>query len=101
MDIRLTMSNTAQVAAAVREGAADLGFIEGVIEDPMLTKEQVARDQTAIVVGTKHAWSTIDRLEQERLIETDWVLEEPGAGPPSHFEPGMLRFTFSPSIYRH
>ena len=61
IDIRLTISNTAQVAAAVREGAADLGFIEGVIEDPMLTKEQVARDQTVIVVGTKHAWSTIDR----------------------------------------
>src|SRR6202043_1987322 len=73
IDIRLTISNT-QVAAAVREGAADLGFIEGAIEDPMLTKEQVARDQTVIVVGTKHAWSTIDRLEPERLIETGWVL---------------------------
>jgi len=96
IDIRLTISNTAQVAAAVREGAADLGFIEGVIEDPMLTKEQVARDQTVIVVGTEHAWSTIDRLEPERLIETDWVLREPGSGTRSTFEAALQGFGVSP-----
>jgi DNA-binding transcriptional LysR family regulator len=100
IDIRLTISNTAQVAAAVREGAADLGFIEGVIEDPMLTKEQVARDQTVIVVGTKHAWSTIDRLEPERLIETDWVLREPGAGTRSTFEAALQGFGVSPGALR-
>jgi DNA-binding transcriptional LysR family regulator len=80
IDIRLTIGNTAQGAAAVHEGAADLAFIEGTIEDPMLTKEQVARDQLVIVVGTEHAWSAIDRLEPDRLIETDWILREPGSG---------------------
>src|SRR3979411_2328476 len=56
IDIRLAIGNTAQGVAAVHEGAADLAFIEGTIEDPMLTKEQVARDQLVIVVGTEHAW---------------------------------------------
>src|SRR3984893_4799082 len=96
IDIRLTISNTAQVAAAVREGAADLGFIEGVIEDPMLTKQQVARDQTVIVVGTEHAWSATDRLEPERLIETDWVLREPGSGTRSTFEAALQGVGVSP-----
>jgi len=100
IDIRLTISNTAQVAAAVREGAADLGFIEGVIEDPMLTKQQVARDQTVIVVGTEHAWSATDRLEPERLIETDWVLREPGAGTRSTFEAALQGFGVSPGALR-
>ena len=100
IDIRLTISNTAQVAAAVREGAADLGFIEGVIEDPMLTKQQVARDQTVIVVGTEHAWATIDRLEPERLIETDWVLREPGSGTRSTFEAALQGFGVSPGALR-
>jgi len=100
IDIRLTISNTAQVAAAVREGAADLGFIEGIIEDPMLTKEQVARDQTVIVVGTEHAWATIDRLEPERLIETDWVLREPGSGTRSTFEAALQGFGVSPGALR-
>src|SRR6202049_3537712 len=70
IDIRLTVSNTAQGAAAVQEGAADLAFIEGTIEDPMLTKQQVARDQLVIVVGTEYAWSATDPLEPDRLIET-------------------------------
>jgi DNA-binding transcriptional LysR family regulator len=100
IDIRLTISNTAQVAAAVREGAADLGFIEGMNEDPMLTKERVARDQTVIVVGTEHAWSTIDRLEPERLIETDWVLREPGSGTRSTFEAALQGFGVSPGALR-
>jgi DNA-binding transcriptional LysR family regulator len=100
IDIRLTISNTAQVAAAVREGAADLGFIEGVIEDPMLTTEQVARDQVVIVVGIEHPWSTIDRLEPERLIETDWVLREPGSGTRSTFEAALQGFGVSPGALR-
>ena len=44
IDIRLKIGNMAQVAAAVRDGAAELGFVEGVIDDPALTVEQVARD---------------------------------------------------------
>src|ERR1700694_2494412 len=40
IDIRLTIGNTAQAASAVLKGAAELGFIEGMIEDPMLTKER-------------------------------------------------------------
>jgi len=100
IDIRLTVGNTAQVAAAVHEGAADLGFIEGMIEDPMLTKEQVARDQLVIVVGTEHAWSATDRLEPERLIETDWVLREPGSGTRSTFEAALQGFGVSPGASR-
>jgi DNA-binding transcriptional LysR family regulator len=100
IDIRLTIGNTAQVASAVHEGAADIGFIEGMIEDPMLTKEQVARDQLVIVVGTEHAWSAIDRLEPDRLIETDWVLREPGSGTRSTFEAALQGFGVSPGTLR-
>jgi DNA-binding transcriptional LysR family regulator len=100
IDIRLTIGNTAQVAAAVREGATDLGFIEGMIEDPMLTKQQVARDQLVIVVGTEHAWSANDRLEPERLIETDWVLREAGSGTRSTFEAALQGIGVSPGALR-
>jgi DNA-binding transcriptional LysR family regulator len=100
IDIRLTISNTAQVAAAVHEGATDLGFVEGMIEDPMLTKERVARDLLVIVVGTEHAWSAIDRLEPDRLIETDWVLREAGSGTRSTFEAALQSFGVSPGASR-
>ena len=100
IDIRLTIGNTAQGAAAVHEGAVDLAFIEGTIEDPMLTREQVARDQLVIVVGNEHAWSATDRLEPDRLIETDWVLREPGSGTRSTFEAALQSFGVSPGGLR-
>jgi DNA-binding transcriptional LysR family regulator len=100
IDIRLTISNTAQGAAALYEGAVDLAFIEGMIEDPMLTTEQVARDQLVIVVGTEYAWSATDRLEPDQLIETDWVLREPGSGTRSTFEAALEGFGVSPGALR-
>jgi DNA-binding transcriptional LysR family regulator len=100
IDVRLTIGNTAQSAVALHEGIADLAFIEGVIEDPALTKQQVARDQMVIVVGTEHAWSATDRLEPDRLIETDWVLRESGSGTRSTFEAAVQGFGISPGALR-
>jgi DNA-binding transcriptional LysR family regulator len=71
IDIRLAIGNTAQVATAVHDGAADIGFIEGAIDDPMLATERIARDQLVVVVGMEHPWSAVDRLEPDRLIETE------------------------------
>jgi len=89
IDIRLTVGNTAQVAAAVHDGAAELGFVEGVIDDAALVIERVARDQLIVVVGPDHAWSTIGRLEPGRMIESEWVLREPGSGTRSVFEAAL------------
>ena len=100
IDIRLAIGNTAQVAAAVLQGAADIGFIEGAIEEPMLTVEQVARDQMVIVVGLEHPWSSVDRLTQERLVETEWVLREPGSGTRSVFEAALQAHGISPAAVR-
>src|ERR1700722_2984781 len=80
IDIRLAVGNTAQVAAAVREGAADIGFIEGDIDDPLLAIEHIARDQLVVVVGAEHPWSQLDRVEPNKLAEIEWVLREPGSG---------------------
>jgi len=66
----------------------------------MLTKQQVARDQMVMVVGTEHAWSATDQLESDRLIETDWVLREPGSGTRSAFEAALEGFGESPAALR-
>jgi DNA-binding transcriptional LysR family regulator len=96
IDIRLGVGNTAQVANAVHEGAADVGFIEGAVDNPMLMTQQVARDQLVIVAGIEHPWSRIDRLEQGRLLEVEWVLREPGSGTRSVFEAALQALGISP-----
>jgi DNA-binding transcriptional LysR family regulator len=66
----------------------------------MLMVEQVARDQMVIVVGLEHPWSAVDRLVQERLVETEWVLREPGSGTRSVFEAALQAFGISPAAVR-
>ena len=84
--IRLSIGNTRQAAAAVRGGEADLGFVEGEVDDPALISEPVARDQLVIVVGAEHPWSEAKGLGKEDLLNVDWVLREPGSGTRSGFE---------------
>lgn len=89
IDLRLSVGNTAQVAAAVHEGLAEIGFIEGAIDDPMLIATEVARDQLVVVVGMDHPWVAADRVELRQLVETEWVLREPGSGTRSEFETAL------------
>jgi DNA-binding transcriptional LysR family regulator len=84
--IRLSMSNTNQAAAAVRGGEADLGFVDGEVDDPSLVSETVARDQLVIVVGAEHPWSEAKGLGMDDLLGVDWVLREAGSGTRSGFE---------------
>ena len=57
IDIRLSVSNTKQTAEAVLNGTAELGFVEGPVDDPLLTIVPIARDQMVIVVAAEHPWA--------------------------------------------
>lgn len=85
--MRLTIGNTEQVATAVREGLADLGFVEGTIDDPALAVTPAAEDELTLVVGTTHPWARIPRsTEAADFLATRWVLREPGSGTRAMFE---------------
>jgi DNA-binding transcriptional LysR family regulator len=83
--VQLSIGNTAQVARAVREGAAELGFIEGRIEDQILTQHVVARDHLVLLVRADHRWARLPKLRPEQLPEAAWVLREVGSGTRSEF----------------
>jgi DNA-binding transcriptional LysR family regulator len=98
--IRLSMVNTSQTAAAVRGGEADLGFVEGEVDDPVLVSETVARDQLVIVVGAEHPWREAKSLGKDDLLNADWVLREPGSGTRSNFEHALEALGLSPRNLR-
>jgi DNA-binding transcriptional LysR family regulator len=66
--IRLSIENTSQAAAVVRGGEADLGFVEGEVDDPALVSETVARDQLVIVIGAEHSWGEAKGLRQDGSV---------------------------------
>lgn len=86
IELKLTIGNSEQVAAAVREGLADTGLIEGESDDPLLHKESVATDQLISVVGINHPWAQLSVLPAERLKDSFWILREQGSGTRALFE---------------
>lgn len=100
IDLRLAVGNTTQVAAAVHDGSAELGFVEGAVDDPALESRAVARDQLVIVVGTGHPWAGCGAITPDRLAESDWVLREPGSGTRSVFEAALDGFGLRVSSLR-
>lgn len=89
--IGLSIGNTAQVAAAIHDGAAELGFVEGAVDDPLLDSHAVATDRLVVVVGPEHPWGMAGRLEARALMGGPWVLRERGSGTRSVFEAALAQ----------
>ena len=100
IQIRLTIGNTAQVAAAVETGTAELGFVEGAVENDRFASTPVARDQLVVVVGSGHPWAERARLTPGDLRDGGWVLREPGSGTRSVFEGSLRKLGIEPGRLR-
>ncbi|MDB5377626.1 MAG: LysR family transcriptional regulator [Rubritepida sp.] len=99
--LRLAVGNTAQVAAAVKEGTVELGFVEGAVEDPLVRSEDVASDQLVVVVGPDHPWAGAAPATAAGLVaEGEWVLREPGSGTRSVFEEALREAGADPLALR-
>jgi DNA-binding transcriptional LysR family regulator len=87
----LNIGNTEAVAAMVREGVADLGFVEGPVDDQALSVTPVAEDELVLVVSP-----ALPRPKQQTLSPSDlkamrWVFREPGSATRALFEQAMAK----------
>lgn len=98
--IRLGIGNTAQVARAIETGVAELGFIEGAVESAELVSTPVAHDQLILVVGPEHQWAKGPVPKAEDLLDSEWVLREPGSGTRSAFEQALAHIGIEPQRLR-
>ena len=89
VDVRLSAGNTLQVAKAVSGGLAEIGFVEGRVNDPELVLTTVDQDRLVIVVAPGHPWARARSLGAAKLLEGEWVLREPGSGTRSEFESAL------------
>lgn len=86
IELKVEIGNTAESAAAVGEGYAELGLIEGEVDLPALEISDVAEDRLVLVVGRRHRWATTPPKKLSELAGTGWALREPGSGTRSSFE---------------
>lgn len=80
IDLKLSLGNTETVAGQVHEGLADIGFIEGEIDDPALTVRHVAEDKLVLVVAPNHAWARAEPQSPRDFAAARWICREPGSG---------------------
>jgi DNA-binding transcriptional LysR family regulator len=86
--LALRVGNSLDVATAIREGVADIGFAEGALEDPALTLVSVARDRLLVVASPDHPLAKREASNTD-LIAATWVLRERGSGTRSAFEAAL------------
>jgi DNA-binding transcriptional LysR family regulator len=92
IDLRVRIANTEQVAHAVIQGNADLGFVEGEVDEPSLAIRRMEGDSLVVVVGANHRWVGRTRITPQLLTETPWILRESGSGTRSMFEAALKKF---------
>ena len=75
--IDLAIANTAGAAEQVLTGAAELGFVEGPVDDPALARWQVGEDAMQLVQAAAPAPG---RVGIDALRAARWVMRERGSG---------------------
>lgn len=79
--VHVTVENSTEVAAAVRDGRADLGFVEGPGVSGGLHSTVVATDELVLVVASEHTWATRSSpVTLQELADTPLVVREAGSG---------------------
>ncbi|GAK72012.1 putative LysR family transcriptional regulator [Agrobacterium rubi TR3 = NBRC 13261] len=86
IELQLTIGNTRTVADAVITGEADIGFVEGELDEPALAASIVAHDELVVVVGPTHPWAGRQALTADDIKDGQWVMREVGSGTRSAFE---------------
>jgi molybdate transport repressor ModE-like protein len=83
----LRVVNSEQVADLVRNGDADVGFIETAVLPRSLSVVHLGVDALSIVTLPTHPWARRSTpLTQAALAKAEYVLREPGSGTRSTFE---------------
>ena len=90
--IDLAIGNTEQAATRVRDGVADLGIVEGAVDDPVLAHWQIGEDRL-VLVASKPSTALIDA---DWLRCARWVMREPGSGTRSTFDAAMRHVGVDP-----
>lgn len=88
----LTLGNTETVAVEVHEATADLGFIEGVVNDPMLSVRSIAEDSLVLIVAPSHRWAKVPPLGPQEFCSVPWVCRELGSGTRAMLEVALPVF---------
>lgn len=92
IQVNCTLANAEEIAEGTASGRFDLGLVSGEVKSALresLLQEVVGRDRLQIVVGQSHPWFHQSLIAVESLLESSWVMREPGSGAQQVFEQAL------------
>lgn len=97
VELKLTIGNTRMVADAIRDGLAEVGFIEGLIDEPALSVMPIVADRLVVVASPVHPFADGREIGREDIVSgSAWVLREKGSGTRSAFEEALSGMGIGP-----
>nr|WP_272210420.1 LysR family transcriptional regulator [Marinicella sp. W31]MDC2876301.1 LysR family transcriptional regulator [Marinicella sp. W31] len=98
IELQLSIGNTMMVADAVARGEAELGYIEGTLDNPLLAKRHLTDDALMVVVAPTHPLAKDQPVTPGELARNvAFVLREEGSGTRFEFEHAMADFGIAPA----
>ena len=76
--VECELGNAETILEATNDGRFDLGFLTG--RPPAGAARVVGQESLTLVVGQGHPWFGKGARPAQRLVETPWLLREPGSG---------------------
>ena len=92
--IDLAIANTEIAAARVREGEAELGIVEGAVDDPVLGLWPIDEDRLVLV----QAAAPQGPVDADTLRAARWVMREAGSGTRSVLDEALRRLAIDPAL---
>jgi DNA-binding transcriptional LysR family regulator len=84
IDVELAIANTEQAIQSVTAGTAELGFVEGTIDESAISHWTVGHDQL-VLLGSE----PVTQIDNTWLHNARWIMREPGSGTRSTFEDAL------------
>lgn len=92
--VTLAIGNTEQAASCVHNGEADLGIVEGEIDDPVLAHWPIGEDELVLVRAAPFG---VEPVDTAWLLRARWVVREQGSGTRSTFDRHLRALGIDPT----
>ncbi|MGI0492485.1 LysR substrate-binding domain-containing protein [Alkalinema pantanalense CENA528] len=96
--VHCVLANAEEICEGTAAGRFDLGLVTGDLKPSLqekLQQETVGLDRMQIVVGQNHPWFMIGQVTVDDLLQTHWIMREPGSGGQQLFEQALVRWNIA------
>jgi DNA-binding transcriptional LysR family regulator len=90
--VNCILANAEEICEGTASGLFDLGLVTGEVKPGLrhcLEQTAIDSDRLQIIVGKTHPWYEQGEISLAELLQTAWVMREPGSGTQQMFEQAL------------